>query len=127
LRIFKTKEFSRYTRREGVNNNQLCEAVRRTETGLRDADLGGGGLIKQRIARTGRGRRGGYRFLMAFRVTRRTVFLYGFAKSERENIQPDELNFWRSVAVAFIGMDETKIKIMLNEGEISEVDCGEEN
>lgn len=64
---------------------------------------------------------------MAFRVTRRTVFLYGFAKSERENIQADELNFWRSVAAAFIGMDETKIKIMLNEGEISEVDCGEEN
>ena len=51
MRVFETKEFSRYVRREGVRRTQLCEAVRRAARGLVDADLGGG-LIKQRVART---------------------------------------------------------------------------
>ena len=57
---------------------------------LIDADLGVG-LIKQRVARPGQGRSGGWRTWMAFRSQDRTVFLYGFAKSERANIGPDEL------------------------------------
>jgi len=52
---------------------------------LIDAELGGG-LIKQRVARSGGGRLGGYRTVIAFRAAQRAVFLYGFAKSERDNI-----------------------------------------
>jgi hypothetical protein len=59
--------------------------VRRADRGLVDADLGGG-VIKQRVARTGQGRSGGYRMLLAYREGHRAVFLYGFSKSERENI-----------------------------------------
>jgi hypothetical protein len=62
LRVFKTKEFARFARREDVDDERLCEAVDRAERGLVDADLGGG-IIKQRIARKGQGRRGGYRTL----------------------------------------------------------------
>jgi hypothetical protein len=58
--------------------------------GLVDADLGGG-VIKQRIARPGQGRSGGFRVLLAYRAEERTVFLYGFAKSERDNVDDDEL------------------------------------
>jgi hypothetical protein len=35
----------------GASTEELCEAVRRAESGLIDADLGGG-VIKQRLART---------------------------------------------------------------------------
>jgi hypothetical protein len=48
-------------------------------------------FIKQRVARTGQGRCGGYRVLIAYRAGHRAVFVYGFAKRERENIEPDEL------------------------------------
>jgi len=41
--------------------------------------------------RSGQGRSGGYRVLMAFRQDVRSVFLYGFAKSERANIDDAEL------------------------------------
>ena len=34
---------------------------------------------------------GGHRMLIAYRTGDRAVFLYGFAKNERENIGPDEL------------------------------------
>jgi len=104
LKVYKTKEFARITRRESIDDKRLCKAADRAERGLVDADLGGG-LIKQRIARAGQGRRGGYRTLMAFKAKAHTVFVYGFAKSERDNIGPDELEFWRRVAGAFASMN----------------------
>jgi hypothetical protein len=63
VRIFKTKLFARFARRERIADASLREAVERAGRGLVDADLGGG-LIKQRVAREGQGRSGGIgRFL----------------------------------------------------------------
>jgi hypothetical protein len=87
VRIFKTKWLRRYARRERIADHRLREAIERAESGLVDADLGGG-VIKQRVARDGQGRSGGYRMLIAYRAGDRAVFLYGFAKRERENIDP---------------------------------------
>ena len=41
---------------------------------------------KLRVARPGQGKSGGYRTLLAYRKSERSVFLYGFAKNERDNI-----------------------------------------
>ena len=90
MRIFKTRWFARFARRQGVADRSLVEAVARAGRGLVDADLGGG-IIKQRVARAGQGRSGGHRMLIAYRVGDRAVFLYGFAKNERDNIEPNEL------------------------------------
>jgi hypothetical protein len=120
LRLFKTKEFARYARREGIDDERLREAVERAAHGLIDADLGGG-LIKQRVARPGQGRRGGYRTLMAFSVKERTVFLYGFAKNERDNIGPDELDFWRRVASAFLRLGDMQLGELIEARDITEV------
>jgi hypothetical protein len=90
VRIFKTKWFARYARRERIGDESLHEAIERAERGLVDAELGGN-VIKQRVARRGQGRSGGYRMLIAYRRGDRAMFLYSFAKSERENIDRDEL------------------------------------
>ena len=50
MRVFKTKWFVRFARREEISDKALREAVERAEHGLIDADLGGG-LIKQRVAK----------------------------------------------------------------------------
>jgi len=55
MHVFLTKPMARFVRREGLNSASLVEAVARAESGLIDADLGGG-LIKQRVARKGSGR-----------------------------------------------------------------------
>jgi hypothetical protein len=120
VKIFKTKEFARYARREDIDDERLREAAVRAERGSIDADLGGG-LIKQRVARAGQGRRGGYRTLMAFSSRTRTVFVYGFAKNERDNIGPDELHFWRSVARGFLTMNEEQLARLIAAQDITEV------
>lgn len=65
MRIFRTKPFARFADKEGIDDAALVEAVRRAELGMFDADLGGG-VIKQRIARQGQGKSGGFRSIMLF-------------------------------------------------------------
>jgi hypothetical protein len=68
MRIFKTKEFTRFARRERIADEALCDAIERAESGLIDADLGGN-LIKQRVARPGQGRSGGHRLSATYSRT----------------------------------------------------------
>lgn len=63
-----------------------------------DADLGGG-VIKQRIARPGRGKSGGYRTIIFFRRGERAIFAYRFAKRERANIDADEKKQFKEAAL----------------------------
>jgi hypothetical protein len=125
MRVFKTKEFARFARREKIADAMLYEAVARAERGIVDADLTGG-LIKQRVARPGRGRSGGFRTLIVFRAKMRSVFVYGFAKSERANIGKKELEFWRTVAAAFLAMDDTQIEAAIAAEELAEVICDDQ-
>ena len=50
MRVFKTKWFVRFARKESLSDRKLAEAVREIEKGLHDGDLGGG-HIKKRVAR----------------------------------------------------------------------------
>ncbi len=88
-----------------------------------DADLGGG-LIKQRVARAGKGRSGGYRTIIAYRRAERAIFLFGFAKSVRENIAPEDLKSVREIAAIWMPADERKITLGLQTGELEEVPYG---
>jgi len=64
LRIFRTKGFGRFQRKDDIDDAALREAIARAERGLIDANLGHG-LIKQRVARRGEGKRGGFRTIIA--------------------------------------------------------------
>jgi hypothetical protein len=122
MRVFKTKEFARFARSEGISDGSLCDAISRAERGLVDADLGGG-LIKQRVARQGQGRSGGYRTLIAFRSKVRSVFVYGFAKNERDNIGKRELAFWRDTAFAALAMTDKQVAALMTSKDLTEVFC----
>lgn len=98
----------------------MREAIERAESGLIDADLGGG-IIKQRVARSGGGRSGGYRTLIAYRAGRRAVFLYAFGKNERDNIDPDELRTLREIGASWLSADGARIARALDEGILQEV------
>jgi hypothetical protein len=90
-----------------------------------DADLGAG-LIKQRVARQGKGRSGGYRMLIAYRARKRAVFLVGFAKSERENVTQDELLFLRKLAENWLSADGARVQKEMENGNLEEIEDGEE-
>ncbi|HEX7858502.1 type II toxin-antitoxin system RelE/ParE family toxin [Xanthomonas perforans] len=125
MRIFKTKWVSRFVRRERINDASLKEAIERAERGIIDADLGGG-LIKQRVARPGQGRSGGFRMIVAYRTENRAFFLYGFAKNERENIDDDELQTLRDIAADLLTQGDHVLDEAVRDGKLQEVENGEE-
>lgn len=120
MRIYKTKWFARFARKEKVGDARLREAIGRAESGGIDAMLGGN-LIKQRVARDGGGRSGGFRTIIAFRVGELSIFLYGFAKNERDNVGSDDLEILKKLAQRFLTMSAAEIEKALEEGELSEV------
>jgi hypothetical protein len=103
----------------------LLEAIDRAELGLIDADLGAG-LIKQRVARKGQGRSGGYRMIVAYRIRERAVFLYAFAKNERENISQDELLDLQQVGFNWLNAPPQKIAQAIDAGALQEVEHDKE-
>ena len=120
MRSFKTKAFARRARQEGISDEQLLEAVERAARGLIDAELGGG-LIKQRIARRGQGRSGGYRTIIAWRAKNRSIFVYAFAKSMRDNISDAELADLKDLAALYLGYSSKEIDRAVAAGELFEV------
>ncbi len=89
MRVFKVRAFARFQRKERIADAALVRAVRDIEAGLIDADLGQG-LIKQRVARAGQGKSRGFRTIIAVRKQDRAVFLLGYAKSDKADLDPDE-------------------------------------
>jgi hypothetical protein len=96
------------------------DAVGRAEKGQVDADLGGG-VIKQRIARPGHGKSGGYRTVIFFRHSERAVFAYGFAKSARANIDVDEEKQFKEAARHVLRLTEKQIDELVKNGDFVEV------
>ena len=125
MRVFATKAFARFARKERLHDKELCEAVARAERGSVDAQLGGG-LIKQRVARHGGGRSGGFRTIIAYRASQQSVFLYGFAKNERENINERELNDLKKLAKLFLSYSNSQIAAALAQAELREVICDDQ-
>src|SRR5262245_33785313 len=122
VRVVKTKEFARFARRERIADDRLCEAVERAERGLVDADFGGG-LIKQRVARPGQGRSGGYRTIHRLAIRQRCIFVHGFAKSAKAGLTRDELEVYRKLASLLLSYAVEAIEKAVAGKELVEVAC----
>lgn len=101
--MYLSKEFARQARRGAVSDEALLEAAARAEAGAIDADLGGH-LIKQRVARSGKGRSGGFRAIIAYWRGERAIFLHLFAKAHQAKIGPVELEALQKLARLYDGL-----------------------
>lgn len=122
MRIFKNRWFAKFADKENISDSDLIQAIQEANNGNIDADLGGG-VIKLRLARKGKGKgkRGGYRNIVLFRQDNKAFFVYGFAKSERENINKAELaEFKKATKLSFKFSDE-EIIAMIKSGRLTEV------
>lgn len=125
MRIFKSKWFQRFARKEGIEDTALREAVKRAEKGLIDADLGGE-VLKQRIARPGQGKSKGYRAIILFRHGSRAFFTYGFPKSERGNINDDEEQEFKEAAKYVLSLSDKHLAALIERGDFVEVKADEQ-
>ena len=120
MRVFKNGWFRRYAEREHISDAALKEAIVRAREGLIDANLGGG-LIKQRIARSGQGRSSGFRSVIVYRQGEVAFFVFGFAKNSVDNLNVVELREFRKMASYLLTLDDSQIDELMRCGQIEEV------
>jgi hypothetical protein len=120
VRIFKNTWFTRFVEKEGITNGELRELVNQLETGQADANLGGD-VYKVRLARSGEGKSGGYRVIVFFRSEERTFFVYGFAKSVRDNIDQGELKAFKEDAKYQLALTDLQIETWLRRRDLVEI------
>jgi hypothetical protein len=122
MRIFVNRQFRRFAVDNAISDASLCKAVREISTGLAHANLGGG-VYKQRIARKGEGKSGGFRTIIFFRAQKTAFFILGFAKNEQDNLERNEIAGLKDLAGRMLNYDEQTIALALKNGALEEVVC----
>lgn len=97
-----------------MENHHLIEAVDNLQKGLSVADLGGN-LFKIRVKRTGQGKSSGFRTILACRKEDKAIFLYGFGKNEKQNINKTELRYFKKLGSDLLGISPRQIEKLKEE------------
>ncbi len=78
-------------------------------------------MLKQRLARAGGGKSGGFRTIILFRLNERAIFVHGFAKNDQDSISDDELAAFKMLAALMLAYDDVDLTTALTAGVLIEV------
>jgi hypothetical protein len=120
VHIFKTRAFDLWATKIKLSDKILQQAIVEVEHGLYEANLGGY-IYKKRIALGNKGKSGGARTIIAFKHESKAIFVYGFSKNQKANINPKELMALKKLAKAYFDCTQEQIKIFLETEEFIEV------
>ncbi|NYF78862.1 type II toxin-antitoxin system RelE/ParE family toxin [Granulicella arctica] len=122
MRVFVNKQFRRFSNENAISDDSLCKAVHEISIGLIHANLGGG-IYKQRIARKGQGKSGGFRTIIFFKAHKTAFFILGFAKNAQDNLERNEVAGLKDLAGRMLSYDEKIIAIAVKDGALEEISC----
>jgi hypothetical protein len=124
FQILATRSFSRWMRKNKVSHADLIAATQEMASGLIDADLGGH-VIKKRLALQGRGKSSGARTIVATKFGRRWIYLFGFEKNDRANIDNGELKALQELAKTLLEFNATETSLAIDAGDLIELNGDE--
>jgi len=125
MTVLMTKTFARFARKAGLTDVSLAKAAVEVAAGEFDADLGGH-VYKQRVARAGGGKSGGFRTIILFKVGGHSFFAHGFAKNEKANVTAKELRALRKLAEVLLALSDADIDKGITAGEFVKVEDDDE-
>ena len=91
-----------------MSNLNLLESINNLERGLSVADLGGD-IFKIRVKRTGKGKSAGFRTIVVYRKKGKIIFLYGFSKNEKSNIDKVELQYFKKLGSDLLALKSRQV------------------
>ncbi len=111
----KTKWFNKWAGKRNISDKCLIKTIENISDNLGVVDLGAG-LIKVRTPKSGQGKRGGYRTILVYRKDDLAIFIYGFTKNEKKNLDKDELIYFKKLANDLLKLSDRKILELEREG-----------
>lgn len=118
-RVFKTAWFARAARKALIGDEELCRAVAEVMKGQAD-DLGGG-IFKKRL------RKNTHRSIILAKGGRYWIYAYLFAKKDRENIDDDELEDFRTLAKSYATLTEPQVATLTRSKDLMEICHGSQD
>jgi hypothetical protein len=112
-RVFKTPWFAKAAKAAGITDKELCEAAEELTKG-QGTDLGGN-VWKKRIDKNR------HRGIVVNKVGVRWIFVFLFAKNDRENIEKDELKAFKKLAKDYGKLKPDEIDRLVKDGELLEI------
>jgi hypothetical protein len=117
----KTKWFNKWAAKNSLSDSDLNIALSDLKENKGVSNLGGN-LYKIRLSRENEGKSGGYRSLLAYKKDESAIFLYAFAKNEKDNLGKDELSLLKKLAGDLISLDSEEIKRQIKLGNLVELE-----
>jgi hypothetical protein len=108
MRKLCTKWFKKWAKKANLSNLNLLESIYNLEKGLSVADLGGD-LFKIRVKRAGKGKSSGFRTIVVYKKDEKVIFLYGFGKNEKSNINKTELQYFKKLGGDLLALEAKKV------------------
>jgi hypothetical protein len=112
-RAFKTAWFAKEARKAKISDDELCRAMKQVMLGQAD-DLGSG-VFKKRLNDNM------HRSIVIAKAGQHWIYVYLYAKKDRENIAPDELAGFKKLAKDYASAGAAKIATLLKDEELSEI------
>lgn len=75
----------------------------------------------ERFARPGGGKSTGYRSIVLYRKDDKAFFVFGFPKSERDNIREDEEVQFKKMAKQVLALTDEQLQKLIDNGQFKEV------
>ncbi|MCF6777886.1 type II toxin-antitoxin system RelE/ParE family toxin [Thiotrichales bacterium 19X7-9] len=121
LKIYMLQAFYKWAKKESIEDETLINAAIEVSSGLHDGELGAG-CFKKRIAAKGKGKRGGARTILSYKVDDRVIYIYAYAKNEKENLTPQEQKVLKAYSKdVLMKLNNKDIDLLISKGEIKEV------
>ena len=93
----KTKWFNKWAKKNAVSDKSLMKTIDNLSNNLGVAELGSG-LYKIRTPKLGQGKSGGFRTIIVYKKAEIAIFVYGFAKTDKDNLDKEELKYFKKFA-----------------------------
>jgi hypothetical protein len=93
----KTKWFNKWANKNSISDKVLIATIDNISNDLHVVNLGGG-LYKVRTPRIGAGKSGGYRTYVVHKKMDKAIFVFGFSKTDKDNLDKVELKYFKKLA-----------------------------
>ena len=109
MKKLSTKWFNKWSKKVNLTNDDLLVAISDLEGGLSTTGLGSH-LFKVRVKREHSGKSSGFRTIIVYQEGEQAIFLYGFGKNEKENIDKAELQYFKKLGNDLLAFDSEKLE-----------------
>ncbi|MHB9013009.1 MAG: type II toxin-antitoxin system RelE/ParE family toxin [Ignavibacteriaceae bacterium] len=105
----KTKWFNKWAEKNLISDEKLLDTLKNISNNLGTADLGVG-LYKVRTPKIGQGKRGGFRTIVVFKEEDIAIFVYGFSKTDKDNLNKEELKYFKKLSKDLLSINRQEYK-----------------